>query len=136
MVDLLYCAIEWTDYGTRVVFADGAEASAWPHYEDPHYHVVSHRCGYGDDLLWYCREHELAHAVIGEVLLDGPSYVLNCLAHQRDVNYAAAVFEETAVQTLQRWVRANEQPIVGDCDWWKLRERFLVYASKLVAPCG
>ena len=44
----------WT---TTVTFKDGATCTAVPSMS-PHYHVIAHRCGYGDDLGRYCYEHE------------------------------------------------------------------------------
>lgn len=131
MIRLNYCDIEWAFYGSRIVFFDGREVSAWPHPEIPHYHVISHRCGYGDDLLAYCREHELAHVLVAQELRQWCSFVLDC--HAREVTpYAGlAIMEELAAQTLQRWVRANERPIVADFDWDELKRKFLYYVELL-----
>lgn len=131
MLRLRHCSIQWTERGARVSFLGGAETEAWPHPDDHHYHVISHRLGYGDDVLRYCREHELAHAVIAEEFEDGPSYVLRMLARGETPDQRRAVLEEMAVATLLRWVRANEEPIIGGCDWDMLKIRFLGYVSKL-----
>lgn len=131
MLQLRHCSIEWTDKGARVSFLGGHETEAWPHPEDHHYHVISHRLGYGDDLMAYCREHELAHAFIAEELMDAPSYVLRMLARGAAPDQKIAVVEEMLVATLLRWVRANERPIVGGCDWDKLKARFLGAVDKL-----
>jgi hypothetical protein len=131
MLQLRYCSIEWTEAGARTVFPDGAETTAWPHPEQPHYHVISHRCGYGDDVLAYAREHELAHALVGEEILREPSHVLDSLAHGVTPDRGLAVVEEMAVATLLRWVRANERPIIADWDWDALKAVFLGHAAQL-----
>jgi hypothetical protein len=131
LLQLTHCAIAWTDYGARIVFPSGKEISAWPHPEMPHYHVIAHRVGYGDDLLAYCREHELAHIVAAEAFTSGPSYVLHALAHGEPVDQGRALMEEMAALTIQRWVRANERPILSGCDWDALKLRFLGHAERL-----
>jgi hypothetical protein len=131
MVQLRYCSIEWTDTGARTVFPDGAETVAWPHPEQPHYHVISHRCGYGDDVLAYCREHELAHALVAQEILGEPSHVLESLARGLTPDRGLAVVEEMAVATLLRWVRANERPIVANCDWDRIKATFLGHVAQL-----
>lgn len=131
MIQLAYCAMEWTDYGVRVVFPDGKEMSAWPS-EEHHYYVISHRCGYEDSITTYCREHELAHALIAEETYGWASSVqLNSSAGP------TAILEEAAVQVLQRFVRGGERPIIGDFNWDALKARFLHLAALLdaeVAP--
>lgn len=130
---LRYCSIEWTERGARVRFLGGAETEAWPHPDDHHYYVISHRLGYGDDVLAYCREHELAHAFIAQELMDAPSYVLRMLARGATPDPKLAVIEEILVATLLRWVRANERPIVADCDWDQLKAKFLAYVEQLAS---
>jgi hypothetical protein len=130
-LQLRFCCVEWTREGARVTFPGGCDTQAWPHPEVHHYHVIAHRLGYGDDLLAYAREHELAHAVVAEELMDAPSYVLRMLSRGGVVDPKAAVIEEIAAQTLQRWVRANERPIVADCDWDAMKARFLRYVEQL-----
>jgi hypothetical protein len=131
MLHLNHCAIEWVVCGARVVFPNGAETTAWPHPKDSHYHVISHRLGYGDDLLAYCREHELAHIVVAEQFSGTPSCVLWAQANRLTVDPGAAMLEEIAAQTLQRWVRTNERPILAGCDWDALKARFLGYVAQL-----
>lgn len=131
MLRLRYCSIEWTERGARVSFLGGADTEAWPHPDDHHYHVISHRLGYGDDVMAYCREHELAHAVIAEEFMDGPSYVLRMLARGMTPDPKIAVVEELLVAAVLRWVRGNERPIVADFDWDGLRARFLGYVERL-----
>lgn len=127
---LPYCTFEYTDYGAKTIFRDGAEASTWPH-DDHHYHVIAHRCGYGDDILAYCREHDLAHIVAAEEFNNMPSCVLNAQAHGREPHTGLALQEEVAAQVIQRWVRARERPIIANFDWDRLRMRFLGYVARL-----
>lgn len=124
-IRLRHCSIEYTDAGCTMRFDDGAAIDAIPHPSLPHYHVIAHRLGYGDDLMAYCREHEVCHALIAEWFHDEPSQVLWALAHGEPHDYASGVLEEIATQALQRFIRANERPIVGDVDWDALRERAL-----------
>lgn len=120
-IRLKFCEIEFNDWGCETRFPDGAVVSAWPHPEQPHYHVIAHRLGYGDDLMAYCREHEVAHAMIAERLHDAPSVVLWGLSHGEKIPKGPGLYEEIAAQTLQRWLRANERPILSGCDWDKLK---------------
>lgn len=120
IVHLATATVHYTPEGCVSHFADGASWGAIPH-DTPHYHVIAHRCGYGDDLLAYCREHEVCHHLVSEWLLRRPSPVLWGLAHGRELTAAEAVFEEMAAQGLQRWVRANERPIIGGVDWNALK---------------
>ena len=114
-IRLAHCEIAWIEGGATTRFPDGTHWEAYPH-ATPHYHVIAHRLGYGDDLLAYCREHEVMHALCAEVLLDAPSTVLWKLAHGETIEPAAAVIEEALVMTAQRHLRANERPIIGGMD--------------------
>lgn len=123
MIALKFCNMVWTDFGvTTRMHAGGRDVSAWPpDPPDPHYHVIAHRCGYGDDLRAYCREHEFAHAFVAERIADQPSVVLMWQAQLQPLYQAAALFEEIAAQTFQRWLRANERPILAGADWDQLK---------------
>lgn len=125
MIHTLYARVEPAEWGCTVAFADGAATPAqhWP--DDPHYRVIAHRAGYQDDTLAYCREHEVAHLVVEEVLHDRPSRVLWGLAHGCPLTPFDAAYEEIAAQALQRFARAAERPIVGGVDWDALKARFL-----------
>ena len=115
----------YTGAGCLTRYEDGASYGAQPH--DTHqYAVIAHRCGYGDDLLAYCREHEAAHHMVSEWIMGGPSAVLWALAHGRVPTPGAATFEEMAAQQFQRWLWANERPIIGGVDWDRLKRRALV----------
>lgn len=125
-ITLKYCAVIYYPWGCETVFHDGRTWPAIPHPELPHYHVIAHRCGYGDDVLAYCREHEVCHHLVAEWFHDTRSGVLWNLAHDLpQSDSAAGVLEEIAAQTLQRFIRANERPIVADVDWDGLRTRAL-----------
>jgi len=125
MIRLQYCTMEYTDWGIMTRFADGTEVGAYPHPEMPHYHVIAHRCGYGDDLMAYCREHEFAHEFVCETLLGTPSRILVTLAAGKMPDPAPSAFEEMAAQQFQRWLRANERPILGGVDWDALKAEAL-----------
>jgi hypothetical protein len=120
VIDHPRASVEFYDWGCRVVYPDGTTVDATPHYT-PHYHVIAHRCGYGDDVLKYCQEHEVAHLFVGEWLGRGESHVLWELAHGRAPDLQIAVQEEATTQVVQRWWRANERPIIGDVDWDALK---------------
>jgi hypothetical protein len=96
---------------------------AWesrPH-DTAHYHVIAHRCGYGDDLLAYCREHDFFHHFCAEYLDGTTSQILWALAH--DIEPSSPAFEEFTVQACQRWVCAAERPIIGGVDWDEFKAR-------------
>lgn len=112
------------DWGCWSAYPDGAGYGAHPH-DTHHYAVIAHRCGYGDDLLTYCREHEVTHHLVGEVFFGGRSPVIWKLAHGDPVDPAYAAVEEAMVMTVQRWLRAAERPIVGGVDWEAIRYRGL-----------
>lgn len=132
MLQLRYCSVEWTKEGSRVVFPDGTDTCAYPHPEQPHYHVIAHRCGYTDDLMAYCREHDLAHAVVAEEWRNEPSYVLlaSAAGHAPE-DRGRVLYEECAAQLLQRWARTNERPIIEGWSWTALRSVFLGYVAQL-----
>lgn len=123
MIQLRYATLEYTSWGCWTKFADGTGFGAQPNSEQPHYHVIAHRCGYGDDLMRYTREHELCHLLVEEWLHDRPSRILWGLAHDAPLPAHEAVYEEFAAQALQRFVRAAERPIIGGVDWDGLRRR-------------
>jgi hypothetical protein len=97
------------------------------------YAAVAHRLGYEYDLRRYCQEHDVAHLVIEEALHARPSRVLWGLAHGDPLSPQEAAYEELAAQSLQRFCRANERPIIGSVDWDAMRNQFLV-ALELNAP--
>jgi hypothetical protein len=112
------------DGGCFTQYEDGSSYGAH-HHETPHYYVISHRLGYGDDLARYCFEHEACHHMAAEWIFGHTSKVLWPLAHGRDPDPADAVMEEMAAMTLQRWLRANERPIIGSVDWSGIKTRAL-----------
>ena len=119
-IKLAYCEIEYTETGCITRFNNGTSIEAQPH-DTAHYHVISHRCGYGDNIMAYCREHEFAHSFISERFFDTESWVLRCLASNSPTSPEVAAPEEITAQTFQRWLRANERPITGGVDWDALK---------------
>lgn len=113
-----------THDGCVSTYPDGSSFEAQPH-DTPHYHVIAHRLGYGDDLLRYCREHEVTHHLVGETFYGGRSPVISQLAAGYDPIPVSAAIEEAMVMTVQRWLRANERPIIGGVDWDAVRYRGL-----------
>jgi hypothetical protein len=97
VLKLAHCTVEFPPYGVRVTFKDGTHVDGVPHHDSSHYAVISHRCGYADDLLSYAREPDPIKA-----------------AH-----------EECLVQTCQRHWRAGELPIIGGVDWTELKAKAL-----------
>jgi hypothetical protein len=128
LVQLEFCTVEKTDWGCCVRFPDGSSCPAVPH-DSHHYHVVAHRCGYGDDVHSYCFEHEFAHAFVEERLHRRPSRVLWALAHGGMLSGKDAAYEEIAAQTFQRFLRANEEPIVGGVEWHEMKRDALALLS-------
>jgi hypothetical protein len=124
-----YATIEPHSWGCTVRFKGGSMCLAQNFPSDPHYRVISHRCGYQDDTLRYCIEHEIAHLVVEEWLFDRPSRVLTALAAGSPLEPHEAAYEEGMAQMLQRYARANEQPIIGGVDWLGMRERFIWCAT-------
>jgi hypothetical protein len=110
--------------GAKVVFESGAEVYSTPHMT-PHYHVIAHRCGYGDDVLAYCFEHEFCHLFVEQEFHGMPSRVLHGLAVGKMLSGKAAAYEENMAQTFQRWLRANERPILSGVNWDDLKDRAL-----------
>lgn len=120
---------EPTEFGCRTTFWDGKSAPSIPH-DTHHYHVVSHRCGYGDDVMRYCREHDFVHSFLAERLLGKTSPVLWDVAHGIQPRDKWYVYEEATVQMFQRWLRANERPILADCDWDALKAEALAMLAR------
>lgn len=129
VVTLKFCVIEPTEPGCRVFFEDGTFCDAHAHYT-PHYHVISHRCGYGDDVVAYAREHEFAHCFMEERLHDRASLALWAVAHGKMLSGHRSAYEEIAAQTFQRWLRANERPILSGVDWDGLKRDALALLEK------
>ena len=124
MIQTRFATVKPERWGCAVTFEDRLFCQAQHFPDDPHYRVIAHRCGYQDDTLRYAIEHEVAHLVVEEVLYSRPSRVLWGLAHLEPLHPLDAAYEEIAAQTLQRWARTNERPIVGGVDGDGLRARF------------
>lgn len=116
MIRLKFCDIERRGPDVWTLFRDGTGCAASSH-QTAHYHVIAHRLGYGDDVDAYCFEHEFAHAFVEQEMHDRPSRVLWGLAHGKMLRGTDAAYEEIAAQTLQRWLRTNERPILSGVDW-------------------
>lgn len=114
--------------GAFTSYDDGSTYAAHPH-DTHHYHVIAHRCGYGDDILAYAREHEICHHIAAEWIGGHTSRVLWPLAHGREPVPYEATAEEALAMTCQRWFRANERPIIGSVDWDDLKRRFLALVA-------
>lgn len=123
--------VTYTAGGCVTTFDSGASWGAHPHHT-PHYHVIAHRCGYGDDLMAYCREHEACHLIVERELLDESIGVLRALAHGWPVDPGRAAAEELAVMALQRWLRANERPIVSGVEWDRIKREALALLDAAV----
>ena len=125
MIRLRFADVEPTPRGCITHFHDGVSYGAHDHPNDHHYHVIAHRTGYADDTARYCLEHEVCHLLIEEALYDRPSRILHGLAMNAPIHPKDAVYEELGAQALQRWVRANERPIIGGVNWDALKQRAL-----------
>jgi hypothetical protein len=126
VIRLKYALVSFEDWGCRTLFLDGTYADAVPH-DTAHYAVIAHRLGYGDNLLSYTQEHEFAHSFVEEMFYNRPSRVLWGVAHQELLSGPHAAYEEMAAQSFQRWIRANERPIVSGVDWDTLKRVALEY---------
>lgn len=130
--------VTYTSEGAVTTYPDGTSYGALPH-DTPHYDEIAKRCGYlkgvwrgrasesalADARRAYCLEHEAAHHMVSEWIMGRRSEVLWSLAHGYDPDPADAILEEIAAQTFQRWIRANERPIVAGVDWDDLKSRAL-----------
>lgn len=113
--------VVFNGYQTTTQFHDGALVTAIPHPVDPHYSVIAHRLGYGDDLSRYCFEHEVAHMLVEQHHYSRPSRTLWGLAHDSELDPLDAVYEECAAQQFQGYMRANTEPIVAGHGWHDLK---------------
>lgn len=125
MIKLSFCEFERFNWGCTTRFRDGSHVDAFPHWENHHYHVIAHRCGYADDLLTYCQEHEFAHNFIAEKFSRGISPILAALAIGSECSAEEAAYEEALVHIFQAWLRANQEPIIGGIDWRGLKAEAL-----------
>lgn len=105
-------------------FYDGTKYGAFPH-DTQHYHIIAARCGYSDDTWRYCFEHDWVHSFLAEKLCDAPSHSLWALAHNDVPSNVTSVYEEALVQMFQRWMRANERPIIPGLPWSQLKSEAL-----------
>jgi hypothetical protein len=116
VISLKFCSIVWTPEGCDTHFDDGTIAgSKW--HDTPHYHVASHRVGLGHNLLAYTRSHDVCHALVEEWMHDRPSQVLWGVAHNKMLSGRKSAYEEIATVAAQRWIHANEEPIISGVRW-------------------
>lgn len=126
-----YCTIEWTEQGSQTSFDNGLTCQSVPH-ETEHYHIIARRCGCGDDVRMYCRDHELAHVLLSQVFQEhAPRALLETTQYGHALNWGENIMEECTAHVIQRWVRCGERPIIGNCDWDSLRAAFLRAAEWL-----
>jgi hypothetical protein len=126
-----YCSIEWTQDGAATTFDGDIRCPSTPH-DTHHYHVIAHRCGCGDDVRQYCRDHELAHVILSEWFQQcAPASLLETSVHGNALDWGTNMMEECTAHVLQRWVRCNERPIIGRCDWDAMKAQFLECAAAL-----
>lgn len=130
---LRYCVVEPTELGCVTYFEDGSRVSSHAHTM-PHYHVIAHRCGYGDDLARYCFEHDVAHSFVEQELYGIPSRVLFALAKGKPLTGAQAAYEECMAQAFQAFVRANVRPIIGGVRWDDMKARFIEIVDGHISP--
>jgi hypothetical protein len=102
IVQLRTCSVELYRDAQLVVtrFPDGTEAHAIPHDTDDYHEHARTKTGQDDPLL-YCWQHDLMHAIWGE-LFTKVSVVLWALAHNQSTDTPECDFEEAEVQRLQR----------------------------------
>lgn len=133
MIRIGQATVQYTPDGCVSRYSDGTSYGAHPH-NTPHYHVIAHRCGYGDNILAYAREHEVCHHIAAEWVGGHVSEVIWPLAHGYEPDLADAVFEEAMAMTIQRWLRANERPIIGGVDWDDIKRRALALLDNVEEP--
>lgn len=131
MITLRFCTFARTDYGCWTQFHDGTGFGAYPHPDNHHYHAISHRLGYGDDLLSYAVQHEFSHNFVSERLMGKPSAVIWALAHGEKLSGREAAYEEIAAQAFQRFIQANERPLVAGVPWDALKADALSLLAEL-----
>lgn len=124
---------QWVKNGSLTTFPglERHSSNAYPHPEDPHYPVVAYECGYGDDLMAYCREHDFVHSFLADAcgeLAGSPVlwWEARCALHPYPLN---AVREEALVIAFQRWLRANQAPIIAfpGYSWDELKRKAMHY---------
>lgn len=125
IIPLQFCTVEFTDWGCITRFQDGAEAPSVPHPDDPHYREITRRCGYGDDVMAYAREHDAIHSFLIERVKGKPSPVIWAAAHPPVLSGADSFEEEMAVQGFQAWLRADVEPIIAGVNWHGLKREAL-----------
>ncbi|CCF19086.1 protein of unknown function [Pseudorhizobium banfieldiae] len=125
-IQMLFCRIDIGSDWIATHFPDGTSYGAEPQMT-AEYVALAQRCGYGGDVLRYAHEHEIAHALIGEVVYRGPSRVVWGCAHGKYAPSVEILAEEELCISLQAFARAGTLPgsSAPGFDWFALRYRFL-----------
>lgn len=136
-IQMLWCRIDYRLTGEHPFvathFPDGTHYGSLPQGTEAYFDLAD-RCGYASvklrelEIVWrYCLEHEIAHALIGEVVFNGPSRVIWGLAHGRHAPAVEILAEEELAISLQAFARADILPgsSAPGFNWFKVRDRFL-----------
>ena len=138
-IPLLFCRLDVYSGEIDTVFPDGTIYGSQPH-DTPEYRALADRCGYlkpvelpggwkgaTADIAAYCIEHDIAHALVAEVLYHGPSRVIWGCAHGQFAPTAEILHEEELAVTLQAYARAGVLPASSapKFSWHELRDRFI-----------
>jgi hypothetical protein len=98
----------------ETVFPDATKVPAVPH-ETEEYRATATRLGYGDDVWRLCREHEMAHTELSELLGEPHSRTLWAVAHG----------QKNAIEGSPGEMAAEEDLVLAYQLWRNLRRRAL-----------
>lgn len=102
---LPHATVDWTPTGAVTVLPDGSWIVAEPE-NTPEYAARARRIGYGNCTKSMCQEHELLHALYGELVTGNGSPVMQALAGQ-EVPRRVQGDEERLVIDLQAWINRH-----------------------------
>ncbi len=127
---LRHCVVSFYDTFVWTQFGSGQGYGGVPS-DDPSYRALAMRLGYGDDILWYCKEHDFLHSFLEGEVFGRASPILYALAHGLPAPMMTC-YEEALVQMFQGFVRGGwdmtaTQP---DLDWCAVRDRALSYLDR------
>lgn len=100
-----HATVDWTPEGAVTTLKDGRRVVAEPE-RTPDYSARARRLGYGNSILSMCQEHELLHALFGELVTRSGSPVMYALAGD-DIPRRIQGDEERLVIDLQAWINRN-----------------------------